>query len=204
MYHSGMRHFQDRFDTRRVADRLEKMTVLTTFNEYYKKMVERSTFFFLSTTDSEGWPECSYKGGLPGFVSLIDDNTIAFPSYDGNGMFCSLGNIHVNPKVGLLFIDFERPKRLRVNGTASVHEDGPLLDNFPGAQAIVRVKVEQLFPNCQRYIHTMKLMEHSKYSPKPDYVPPVPEWKNWPEIQEVLSEKDPHHQTQKLDNEEEN
>lgn len=186
MYHDGMRYFQDRFDTRRVADRLEGKTVRTAFEESHRSLIERSAFFFLATTDDEGWPECSYKGGLPGFVRVVDECTLAFPTYDGNGMFRSLGNIRINPRVGLLFIDFQRTKRLRVNGTATVHEDDPLLDGFPGAQLIVRVRADRIFPNCPRYIHRMELVEHSAYAPRPDYTPPVPEWKRWPEIQEVL------------------
>jgi predicted pyridoxine 5'-phosphate oxidase superfamily flavin-nucleotide-binding protein len=191
MYHDGMRYFQDRFDTRRLADRLEQVRHHTTFREDYRKFIERSTFFFLATTDVEGWPDCSYKGGLPGFVRVVDEHTLAFPSYDGNGMFRSLGNIRVNPRVGMLFIDFERPKRLRVNGEASVHEDDELMEGFPGAQLMVRVHAERVFPNCPRYIHTMELVEQSKYSPQVDYVPPVPEWKVQPDIKDALPPGDP-------------
>jgi predicted pyridoxine 5'-phosphate oxidase superfamily flavin-nucleotide-binding protein len=191
MYHDGMRYFQDRFDTRRLADRLEQVRHHTTFKEDYRKFIERSAFFYLATTDAEGWPDCSYKGGLPGFVRIVDAHTLAFPSYDGNGMFRSLGNIRVNPRVGMLFIDFERPKRLRVNGEASVHEDDELMETFPGAQLIVRVHAERVFPNCPRYIHTMELVEQSKYSPQLDYVPPVPEWKVQPDIKDALPPGDP-------------
>jgi predicted pyridoxine 5'-phosphate oxidase superfamily flavin-nucleotide-binding protein len=191
MYHDGMRYFQDRFDTRKLADRLEQVRHHTTFAEDYKKFIERSAFFFLATTDAEGWPDCSYKGGLPGFVRVVDAHTLAFPSYDGNGMFRSLGNIRVNPRVGMLFIDFERPKRLRVNGEASVHEEDELMEQFPGAQLMVRVHAERVFPNCPRYIHTMELVEQSKYSPQLDYVPPVPEWKVQPDIRDALPPGDP-------------
>lgn len=191
MYHDGMRYYQDRFDTRRLADRLEQVRHHSTFKENYRKIIERSAFFFLATTDAEGWPDCSYKGGLPGFVRVVDDHTLAFPSYDGNGMFRSLGNIRVNPKVGMLFIDFEHPKRLRVNGTASVHEEDALIEEFPGAQLMVRVRAAHVFPNCPRYIHTMELAAHSKYAPQPDYVPPVPEWKVQPDIRDALPPGDP-------------
>ena len=78
-------------------------------------------------------------------------------------MFKSLGNLLVNPQVGLLFIDFESPKRLRVNGRATVHEDDPLLAELAGAQLVVRVRAEAIFPNCPRYIHTMTTVETSVY-----------------------------------------
>ena len=66
--------------------------------------------FFLATADEHGMPQCSYKGGDPGFVRVVDEHTLAFPSYDGNGMYLSLGNLLVNPQVGILFIDFAQPE----------------------------------------------------------------------------------------------
>ena len=106
--------------------------------------------FFLATVDADGRPQCSYKGGAPGFVRVLDDRTIAYPSYDGNGMFLSAGNIGVNPEVGLLFIDLERGTRLRFNGIASIDVDDPLIDSYPGCQLVVRVRrssgVRQLSP----------------------------------------------------------
>ncbi len=133
--------------------------------------------FFLATADSEGWPDVSYKGGRPGFVRCLDRRTIAFPSYDGNGMFRSLGNILVNDRVALLFVNFEQPDRLRVHGIASVADVDPLLSTWEGAQAVVRVTVVRAFPNCPRYIHRMVLGELSAFAPAPGYQPPEPEWK---------------------------
>ena len=176
-YNSGSRELQDRFDSRRIADRLTQVTLHDRFTPDDRALIERSSMFFLATTDGDGWPDCSYKGGQPGFVKLLDDRTLAFPSYDGNGMFRSLGNIAVNPKVGLLFIDFEHPSRMRVNGTASLHDEPDLLDAFDGAQLVVRVVAERIFPNCPRYIHKMSLLEYSTYAPRPGHVPPEPEWK---------------------------
>ena len=103
-YHDGMRHFQDRFGTRALADRLDGVCHHTVIDAYHKKLIERSAFFFLATTDAEGWPDCSYKGGARGVVRVVDESTLVLPSYDGNGMFRSLGNIRVNPKVVMLFI----------------------------------------------------------------------------------------------------
>ena len=178
LYHDGNRQLQDRFDSRRIADRLQQVTVHDRFSDGDRAFVERSDMFFLATADTDGQPDVSYKGGMPGFVRVLDDQqTLAFPDYDGNGMFKSLGNILVNPKVGLLFIDFERPDRMRVNGTASVSADDPLLGEFPGAQLIVRVRAERIFPNCPRYIHRMQVMERSAYAPRPGYEPPDPDWK---------------------------
>jgi uncharacterized protein len=124
-------------------------------------------------------------------VRVIDPRTLAFPSYDGNGMFKSLGNVLVNPHVGLLFIDFEKPRRLRVNGRATARTDDPRLAEFSGAQMIVRVEVDAIFPNCPRYIHTLQMVETSTYAPCEGHTPPVPEWKTRPEFREVLPAGDP-------------
>ena len=177
MYHEGARELQDRFDSRRIADRLEQVTVHTEFTADDAAFIESCPMFFLATADAEGWPDCSYKGGMPGFVRVVDPKTLAFPSYDGNGMFRSLGNILVNPKVGLLFVDWEHPHRTRVSGTATLHDDPELLAGFEGALLVVRVTAERIFPNCPRYIHRMELLDHSVYAPRPGHEPPVPEWK---------------------------
>lgn len=186
MYHDGSRRLQDRFDSRRLADRLEQITVHRELSEGDVAFVQRASMFFLATTDADGWPDVSYKGGRPGFVRCLDGRTIAFPSYDGNGMFRSLGNILVDGRVALLFVDFERPNRLRIHGTASIADDDPLLQTWDGAQLVVRVAVERAFPNCPRYIHRMAPVELSVYAPAPGHHPPVPEWKRDEAFREYL------------------
>lgn len=186
MYHAGSRVIQDRFDSRRIADRLEQVTVHEQLSEWDVHFIEHASMFFLATADADGWPDCSYKGGLPGFVVVLDPRTLAFPSYDGNGMFRSLGNIAISARVGMLFIDFENPGRIRINGTSTVHFEGDLLEHFDGAQAVVRVDVQRVFPNCPRYIHRMQLLEHSVYSPAPGHVPPQPDWKQSPDFRDAL------------------
>jgi predicted pyridoxine 5'-phosphate oxidase superfamily flavin-nucleotide-binding protein len=190
-YHTGMRALQDRFDTRRLADRLDEKLARQDFSDEDRAFIETCSMFFLATADGEGRPDCSYKGGAPGFVRVTGEDELAFPSYDGNGMFRSLGNLLVNPAVALLFIDFEKPRRLRVNGSASAAGDDPLLASFAGAQLIVRVRAERIFPNCPRYIHRMTTVEPSPYVPREDYTPPVPKWKRFDEFADVLARDDP-------------
>lgn len=191
-YHAGSRQLQARFDSRRIADRLEQVTAHTIFTDGDRAFIESCPMFFLATANQEGWPECSYKGGMPGFVRVLDERTLAFPDYDGNGMFRSLGNILVNPHVGLLFIDFQKLNRLRVNGIATLHTDDPLLLEFPGAQLIVRVRAERIFPNCPRSIHKMHLVEYSVYAPTSDHTPPEPEWKQMKEFRDALPKRGGH------------
>ena len=189
-YHEGMRELQDLRETRALADRLEKVTMRAAFTEEDKAFIQRCRMFFLATADAQGQPDCSYKGGLPGFVRVLDDHTLAIPDYDGNGQYRSWGNVRVNPQVGLLFVDFETPKRLRVNGTAVVSHDDPLLAEFPGAVFLVRMTAQRIFPNCPRYIHKMQLVEESVYAPRPQYTPPVPAWKTFEVFKDALPPRD--------------
>lgn len=186
MYHDGNRSLQDRFDSRRIADRLVDVLHRTEFSADDREFIESRPMFFLATADAGGAPDCSYKGGRPGFVRVIAPDSLAFPSYDGNGMFKSLGNVLANPRVGLLFVDFEKPRRLRVNGVASIDPDDPLHGSFEGAQLVVRVRAEHIFPNCPRYIHRMVLEEISVYSPTPGKEPPVPAWKQMDAFKDYL------------------
>ena len=185
-YNAGSRALQDRFDSRRIADRLEQLTYHDVFNDGDREFIERSPMFFMATADDQGVPDCSYKGGLPGFVRVIGPSTLAFPNYDGNGQFRSLGNVAVNANVALLFVDFEKPNRLRIQGTASLHDDPELLATWEGAQLVVKVEATAIFPNCPRYIHRMHLDEVSVYAPRPDHTPPVPEWKQMDILKDYL------------------
>jgi predicted pyridoxine 5'-phosphate oxidase superfamily flavin-nucleotide-binding protein len=161
-----------------------------------RAFIERMDMFFLATADAENRPQCSYKGGEPGFVRVLDERTVAFPNYDGNGMYLSMGNLAVNPQVGMLFIDFvsARPSRLRLNGVASVDERDDLIGSYPEAQFVVRVRVTQLFPNCPRYIHRMALVERSRFVPRADRQTPVPDWKRADWACDVLPHDDPARQ----------
>ncbi|HVL49402.1 MAG TPA: pyridoxamine 5'-phosphate oxidase family protein [Candidatus Thermoplasmatota archaeon] len=180
LYHEGARALQDHFDSRRIADRLEEVTFHDDLSEDDAGFIESCAFFFLATADADGRPDVSYKGGLPGFVRSLDAKTVVFPSYDGNGMFRTLGNVLVNPEVAMLFIDFADPGRLRVHGRATLSNEDPLMSEFEGAQLIVRVAVDRVFPNCPRYIHRMTLEEPSPFAPREGHVPPVPGWKRAP------------------------
>lgn len=188
-YHEGVRLWQDRFDSRRLADRLAERLSRPALTADDQAFITRQPLFFLATADADGQPDVSYKGGAPGFVHVLDERTLAFPSYDGNGMFRSLGNVHVNPKVGLLFIDFEQPQRLRVLGRAGARDDDPLLPQWAGAQAVVRVAVDLVFLNCPRYIHRVERRETSPYVPQAGCEPPQPAWKSFAMFSDVLPRK---------------
>ena len=122
-------------------------------------------------------------------MRVTGPDALAFPDYDGNGQYRSLGNLLVNPRVGLLFMDFQGRRRQRVKGEAAVHFEDPLLAAFPGALAIVRVRATEIFGNCPRYIHKMELVEYSAYVPREACVAPVPGWKA--RHRDVLPQRDP-------------
>lgn len=184
------RELQDSFETRPLADRMEEVIIHSEIEEEEQDFIESRPMFFLSTIDQHGQPTVSYKGGAPGFVKVVDKTTIAFPSYDGNGMFYSMGNIQKTAKVGILFIDFETPHRIRFHGEASVSKDDPLMAEFAEAELVVRVKLSKMWINCPRYIHKYELKELSHYVPGQKENTPLAGWKRVDLMQDVLAPKD--------------
>ena len=191
LYEDGHRRLQRQFDTERLADRIEQRLFRRALTDEDRAFIERLDMFFLATVNSKGEPSCSYKGGDPGFVRVLDPATLAFPCYDGNGMYLSVGNVATTAQVGLLFIDFVSPKRLRVNGTARIEPSEAVSPAFPEAQLVVVVSVREAFPNCPRYIHTHELVERSQFVPRTDRETPVPAWKQMDWARDVLPQADP-------------
>lgn len=190
LYQDQHRGLQDHFQSRPMADRIEQIALKTEIGPDEKAFIESRDFFFLTTVDAKGMPTVSYKGGAPGFVRVVDDRHIMFPSYDGNGMYLSMGNIVGHPQVGFLFIDFERPFRLRAQGVAEVSDAPEHLSAFKEAELVVRVKLTELWMNCPRYIHRYQRVKSSRYVPQDDADTPVCEWKRIDGIQDVLRPKE--------------
>src|SRR5277367_2956566 len=191
IYNEQHRTLQQQFDTTRLADRVDKMVVRPQISDDQKAFIETRDMFFLASVDHRGYPTCSYKGGAPGFVRVTDSKTIVFPSYNGNGMFLSMGNSNTSHKVGMLFIDFETPHRVRVQGVATIAHNDPLLAEFVGAELLVRVAVTEAFINCPRYVHKYQRVQTSKYAPHAgSAAPPAPQWKRIDAIQDALPERE--------------
>ncbi|WP_377643437.1 pyridoxamine 5'-phosphate oxidase family protein [Oryzobacter terrae] len=188
---TGSRTLQDEFGTRALADRIDTLLVHDTIDEGDRAFIEARDMFFLATTDADGRPTCSYKGGEPGFVRVLDERTLVFPSYDGNGMYLSLGNVVDHGAVGMLFIDLEQGHRMRLDGTATIDLADPLREEYPEAQLVVRVTARAVYPNCPRYIHRYELVRRSRFVPREDCLTPVPEWKRSDWASDVLPEHDP-------------
>ena len=191
-YHDGNRRLQDQFGSRALADRLEQKLMRSAFTDDDRAFVESLPYFFLASADAEGRPDCSFKGGAPGFARVTGPDELSFPDYDGNGMFKSLGNILVNDSVGLLFIAMHcKPQRLRINGSASVSREDPLLAEAVGAQMIVRVRARAIFPNCPRYVPSLQMAEPSVYAPQAGIDPPEPAWKSFDMFKDVVPPRQP-------------
>jgi uncharacterized protein len=188
-YGSQHKVLQQMFSTEELAKRVQENIVVPEFAAEHKAFIEQRDMFLLTTIDHRGYPTCSYKGGSPGFVKVLDSKTLAFPSYDGNGMFLSMGNLSTNSKIGMLFIDFETPHRIRVHGDAEIASDKALLERFPGSDLVVRVKLAEVFVNCPRYIHPYKRLGTSRYVPQQGPVP-LPAWKRIAGLQDALPEQD--------------
>lgn len=176
LYGDGARALQDEFDSRRLADRLESLTIHDGLTDDDVALVSAQSTVWISTVDVEGWPDVSYKGGDPGFVRVVSPTELWIPSYDGNGMMRTMGNITDTGRVALLFVDTERPWRLRVHGTARVSTDAADVSAFHGAFAVIVVSIGRIFPNCGRYIHPPG--DVSEYVPREGHKPPAPAWKS--------------------------
>jgi len=190
-YHDDMRYLQDRYEGRAVADRLEEHRVHQEFNDDDRAFIAQAAFFFLATAGPDN-VDCSFKGGVPGFVRVTGPTELAFPDYDGNRMYRSLGNIRHNPLVGLLFLQFDgalfdgKAARLRVNGRAAIDESPAALEGVPGAKRIIRVAVDHIYPNCPRYIPSMQMQDLSVHAPRDGHVPPEPAWKDRPMVKDIF------------------
>lgn len=184
------RILQDEFETRALADRVIELACSQTIEDEHRGFIESRDMFFLASVDANGSPTVSYKGGDVGFLRVIDNKTITFPSYDGNGMYISMGNIAASGKIGMLLIDFEKPHRMRIQGTAELSRDPELVSGYKEAELVVKVTVSDIFQNCPRYIHRYQRLSQSRYTPKENTKTPMATWKRIDILQDVIPEKD--------------
>jgi uncharacterized protein len=182
---------QRRFDTEALAAAELQVIVHDSLTPQDRAFIEGMEMFWLASVDPQGSPTVSYKGGAPGFVRMPDDRTLLFPCFDGNGMFYSMGNIAATSHVGLLFMDFITPSRLRVQGDAALTDDPAVVGLWPGAQFAVKVAITALITNCPRYIPRMQRVAPSRYVPDTATgAQPIPGWKRIDAIQGVLPQRD--------------
>ena len=184
-YSKASRDLQGLHDSRRLADQLEQTRLHRELTDEDRYVIEKAEFFFLATANSNEMPDCSIKGGIPGFISIDNAQHLSFSDYDGNGMFRSLGNIEENPNVGLLFLCIDGDlRKLRINGSAKVIRS---TDHQSGHSKLkVQIEIREIFPNCPRYIPQIKIEKSSIYNPADGYEPPDPHWKSKPDLKPYL------------------
>jgi uncharacterized protein len=182
---------QQRFDTDKLAAAELQVIVHDALSPADRGFISQMEMFWLASVDPQGSPTVSFKGGAPGFVKMPDDKTLLFPCFDGNGMFFSMGNIASTSHVGLLFMDFVTPSRLRVQGDAQLTDEPSIVGLWPGAQFAVKVAITALITNCPRYIPRLQRLEGSRYVPDVKTgEQPIPGWKRIDAIQGVLPKRD--------------
>lgn len=189
MYGEGARALQDAFDSRRLADRLVELTVHDQLDDGDIDLIRDQASVLVATVDADGWPDVSYKGGMPGFVDVIDRSTLRLPFFNGNGMWRTLGHVRDNGRVALLFVDQLRPWRMRVHGTGTVDTSPEAVAPYPEAEAVLEIRIGRVFPNCGRYVHAPDNL--SPYVPRSDRPTPIPDWKRIPALREALPASDP-------------
>ncbi|MGW7055440.1 pyridoxamine 5'-phosphate oxidase family protein [Streptomyces sp. NPDC054887] len=154
---------QDHLGTVQRADAFYDRQVHPRLNETMRDFIGRQSMLFLSTSDARGHCDASFRAGPPGFVTVLDDRTLAYPEYRGNGVMASAGNMAENPHLGLLFLDFTHHHvGLHVNGTAQLVDERELraahplipVDTAPGRQPEfwVRVTVVEAYIHCSKHI----------------------------------------------------
>ena len=185
-YHDMSRRLQRQFGTEELAAHLARKYVLDELEQAHIEWIGVADEVYIATVNPQGHPECSYKGGLPGFIRVVDTRTLEIPSYDGNGMYRTLGNITAEPWIGLLLLFPEVPAKLRVNGSCQVRTGSAALAAHPGAEAVLQIRVREVFENCPRYLHDRQTSKHSVHCPRPGYQPPDPAWKLKPEYVGLL------------------
>ena len=181
---SGEHELQDRFGNTKRANAFYDNQVLDYLTPEMREFMSRMTMAFIATADAHGECDSSFRAGPPGFMRVIDEKTIMWPEYKGNGVMASMGNISENPYVGLLMVDFfETAVGLHVNGNATIVENaaveafGPLFDRLPFATALatsddvkktperwVVVSIDEAYIHCSKHIPMLQPVPEDEQS----------------------------------------
>ena len=162
------RYLQERIfvGNREIQAADKKGRVATTLSASQQQQISHADTFFIATDNPERGADVSHKGGNPGFVHVIDERRIAFPDYNGNSMFNTLGNVTVNPHAGLLFIDFDSGRTLQLTGRASIDWNPERVRTFPGAERVIGFALEQIIDNPAGFALIAKFRQFSRNNPK--------------------------------------
>jgi predicted pyridoxine 5'-phosphate oxidase superfamily flavin-nucleotide-binding protein len=168
----GEHFLQQQLGTAERAHRFYDQQARRSLTPQMREFIGRQSMVFLATADSRGECDASFRAGPPGFVQVLDEHTLAYPEFRGNGVLASAGNITENPHLGMLFVDFTHDRiGLHVNGVAGLYTDTDLRSLHPGLpsdvapgrapELWVRLHVEEAYIHCSKYI------PHLTQSPRP-------------------------------------
>jgi predicted pyridoxine 5'-phosphate oxidase superfamily flavin-nucleotide-binding protein len=135
-------------------------------NQDQQNWINQADTFFLATYHPEGGADASHRGGMPGFITAVNSRELEWPDYSGNNMFLSLGNLAINPKAGLLFVDFEGGRTLQLTGRAEVIWEKERVQRFPGAKRVLRFQVDEVIATDGAFVQRWRLIEYSPANPK--------------------------------------
>lgn len=165
---NGERELQKQFGTQKRADSFYQRQMIDYLNPHMQEYIGEQEFLFIATADANGECDSSFRAGPPGFVRVINQKSLAYPEYRGNGVLASLGNISENPHIGLMFLDFFKTTiGLHINGKARIIENSEFLESNETPQEIlddiatdngkkperwVCVDVEEAYIHCSKHI----------------------------------------------------
>jgi predicted pyridoxine 5'-phosphate oxidase superfamily flavin-nucleotide-binding protein len=167
VYGNCRRYLQERIfvgNRTQAADKKGRVATRLTTSE--QEQISHADTFIMATDNPERGADVSHKGGNPGFVRVLDENRIAFPDYNGNSMFNTLGNLTVNPRAGLLFIDFDSGRTLQLTGRASIDWSPERVCTFPGAERVIDFALEQIIDTPAGFPLVAKFRQFSRNNPK--------------------------------------
>src|SRR6266446_4284253 len=141
VYANCPKYIQRREIMREEALRQSRLMESSTFSEAQRQWIEKADTFFIGSVHQQAGMDCSHRGGNPGFVRVKDERRVVFADYSGNNMFQTLGNLSLDSRAALLFLDFETGGTLRVSGRAKIIWDEALAREWAGAQRLIEVAV---------------------------------------------------------------
>jgi len=168
VYGNCRRYLQERIfvGTRQTPAANLKPGIGTELSASQQQQISQADTFFIATDNPDRGADVSHKGGNPGFVRILDARRIAFPDYNGNSMFNTLGNLTVNPHAGLLFIDFDSGRTLQLTGRASIDWSPERVRTFPGAERVIDFALEQIIDTPAGFPLLAKFRQFSRNNPK--------------------------------------
>ena len=138
----------------------------TTLTGEQRLAIERADTLFIASVHATRGADASHRGGQPGFVRVLDERRLRVPDYAGNNMFQTLGNIAIDPRVGLLFVAFDTGTTLQLTGRARILWEVADRAGLPGAERAVEVEVDEAVELAGQGPLGWRFVEYSPFNPR--------------------------------------